>query len=374
MRAGKKAIAALLLLAAVVLGMPSQSRAASGVIQFSAENDRIQRGDVFTVICQVTSPGSFLDTEFIVNFDSDKLRFIRGGGKVTASGGTLRFTSVGNETPTTKKTFSLQFEALKKGLVSLEVDGTARMTDSEGEPLSVSSNRLFLRVVKRGEADSSYGTSPEPSSDLSSEPTQVPAVTPAPAKSGENRLKELDVAALGFHPFFSPEQTEYEAEVDCHTDTLYVTFRAADSHAVVKLSGNKNLKEGVNPVRVVVTAENGSKRVYRIAVTKESARETAKREKKSGSGGKNTASSGDGDSLSGASKNSGDAALSDSSENDGNASWGDASQGGGMSGANQTLAFVIAGLVMLVLILIFVIIKMSMKKKAAENDREYLDF
>ena len=45
-----------------------------------------------------------------------------------------------------------------------------------------------------------------------------------------------------------------------------------------------------------------------------------------------------------------------------------------MSGANQTLAFVIAGLVMLVLILIFVIIKMSMKKKAAENDREYLDF
>ena len=246
---------------------PAKAEASGCVIQFTTANSQVKKGDTFTVVCQVTSESSFLDAEFRINFDSDILQFQRGGKKVSASGGVLTVSSTGNETATKKKTFSLQFAAIKNGRAAFSVDGTANVTDQDGEGLSVSSNRLEVTVSKK-RADKAPVKA-----------TEVPVATPEPVLSKNNRLKTLKTSALAFQPQFSPEITEYAATVDCNTDILYISFETEDGKSRVQPMGNEKLQTGINDMQIVVTAEDGGKNVYRIAVTRETAAQTAEREK-----------------------------------------------------------------------------------------------
>ena len=250
-----------------VLLFPAEAGAAGCVIQFSTADSQVKKGDTFTVVCQVTSDTAFLDTEFKVNFDSDILHFQKGGRKVTASGGVLTVSSTGNETATTKKTFSLQFVAVKNGKASLEVDGTAKITNEDGEGLSVSSNRLDITVSKKGAQQTPAAAA-----------TAVPVVTPEPVLSKNNRLKTLKTSAVSFQPEFSSDVTEYTATVDADTDTLYFSFAAEDDKSRVQATGNENLKTGANNVQLTITAEDGGQKVYHILVTRETEAQTKERE------------------------------------------------------------------------------------------------
>lgn len=263
----KKIIFGIVFALALLL-IPAKARAAGCTIQFTTANSEVKKGEMFTVVCQVTSSTPFLDTEFKVNFDSEILQFVKGGKKVSASGGILTVSSTGNETSTTKKTFSLQFVALKKGTATLSVDGTANVTDENGAGLSVSSNRLDITVTKKG-AEAAPAKA-----------TEVPVVTPEPILSKNNRLKTLKTTAVSFQPEFSPETTEYTATVDCYTDILYISFETEDDKSRVQPMGNENLQTGNNDVQIVVTAEDGGKNSYHITVAKETEAQTKEREEK----------------------------------------------------------------------------------------------
>ncbi len=252
----------------LVLACPVTAKASSGMIQFTTASTQVQKGDTFTVVCQVTSSEAFLDTEFTVGYNPDAIRFIKGGSKVTGGEGEIRISSTGNTTAANKKTFSLQFAAQKKGGTSVAVEGEVRVVDADGNAFSMSSNRLFVTVTKKKPAEPTLT------------PTAAPVVTPAPVLSSDNRLRELKTSAYSMTPAFSAGTKEYRAVVDCDTDILYFTYVPEDEKARVKFIGNDNLVTGLNTVQVVVTAEDGKENKYTIQVTKETERETREREKK----------------------------------------------------------------------------------------------
>lgn len=248
--------------------MPSQAEASSSVIQFTTASSQVKRGETFTVVCQVTSADSFLDTQFTVDYDDDIMQFVSGGKKVFGSGGTLQVSSTGNKTATNKKTFSLQFVALKNGGGGISVRGTAKVTDEEGNAFSVSSNRLAINVSKKGNQQTTVKA------------TAIPKVTPKPVQSGNNKLKSLKTTALSMNPRFAKDTKDYTASVDCNTDILYITFETEDAKAGVQVQGNEGLQTGENKVELLVTAENGSRRAYNIVVKKETQTETEERQHK----------------------------------------------------------------------------------------------
>ena len=257
----------------ILLGMvlifsvpPLKAQAGSAVIQFTAADQEVQKGDIFTVICQVTSTDSFLDTEFQIEYDTELVQFLKGGSKVTGDNGILTVSSTGNDTAVSKKTFSLQFVANKKGNAVFEVKGTASIRDGDGNSFSSSSNRLVVTVNKKGAGVQSTPT-----------PTEPPKATPEPVLSDNNKLKNLKTNALDFTPEFTGGREEYTATVDHDTDTLYISFQAEDDTARVQLKGNEKLKEGTNKVRIIVTAQDGKARTYNITVTRETAEETKER-------------------------------------------------------------------------------------------------
>lgn len=222
------------------------------------------------MVCQIIAASEFMDAEFVIDYDSEYLQFVKGGSKVRASGSTLVVSSTGNTTATTKKTFALEFVALKKGTTDLSLSSTASVTDADGNAFSISSNRLTLQIVKKTVVQK---TAPP-------KVTQAPVVTPAPVLSNKNKLVSLKTTALSITPAFDPDTTEYNATVDSNTDILYTSYQTEQEKAIVTVTGNEDLQTGNNEVKIQVTAENGEQKLYRIQVKKETKEETEQREKK----------------------------------------------------------------------------------------------
>lgn len=69
-------------------------------------------------------------------------------------------------------------------------------------------------------------------------------------------------------PEFNKNTTEYDLIVDLSVDNIEIDAKAEDEKADIYISGNKDLQEGENTIYIVVTAENGTKKTYKINVTK----------------------------------------------------------------------------------------------------------
>ena len=87
-------------------------------------------------------------------------------------------------------------------------------------------------------------------------------------KSSNNYLSNLEIE--GYDIDFNKNNLEYKIKVDSSVNSLNITASAEDANARVVIYGNDNFKEGENTVTIVVTAEDGSERTYKILVDKES--------------------------------------------------------------------------------------------------------
>jgi hypothetical protein len=188
---GKKYIICFFLLVLPLIPVyPAAAEAGSGSIQFTTSSAQVKRGDIFTVVCQVSSATAFTDVSFTVDYDDSVMEFIKGGSKVSGGYGELTVDSSGNSDETYKKTFSLQFMAQGKGAGMVSVKkGTVEMTDADGNAFSTSSNALSIQVTKKGKG-ASASTEPESAqkskegdAPQSSEGAQKPAEENAPQSS-----------------------------------------------------------------------------------------------------------------------------------------------------------------------------------------------
>ena len=262
-RRGIYYISVFLILIWMALSSPSHCEASSCVIQFSTDSAQVKPGEIFTIVCQVTSTEPFLNASFVIDYDDAIMQFVKGGRKVSGDFGELTVDSGGNTEETYKKTFSLQFRGKAEGSGLISVKDMASITDADGNAFSVSSNRLSIQIVKKGKKPARK---------------QLPdVVTPAPVQGKNNKLKSMKTTALEMTPDFSRDTLEYQAVVDCHTDILYTSIVTEDKKAKYFVYGNESLKTGKNQVTVQVTAENGEVRKYRIDVRRETEKETAER-------------------------------------------------------------------------------------------------
>ena len=110
------------------------------------------------------------------------------------------------------------------------------------------------------------GSSIEDSNDETGANTSF-TLTVAPAKSSNNNLKELTID--GYSISFNKNTKSYNIRVGKDVKSLSIKALAEDENAKVYIRGNTNLKEGKNTITITVTAENGSKNVYYVYVTKE---------------------------------------------------------------------------------------------------------
>ena len=249
--------------------IPGEAQAASAMVEFTASTSGISAGSEFTVVCRVTSSEVFSDVDMKVLYDASIMEFVSGGSKVSGENGILQISSTGNEDEVKKRTYSLRFKALKAGVGAIEMGKRMTVKNLEGDPFSVSSNRVTVTVAE-----------PETSEETPDPAAVTPAPVPAgmPSLSTNNKLKSLRFDCLSMTPKFDTNVLEYTVKVDRDTNLLYFNYVAAHNKAAVRIKNNEELLLGENDVRIVVTAESGDKRVYKLKVIKESESETRVRE------------------------------------------------------------------------------------------------
>ena len=231
------------------------AKASGARISLTTEKTTLKPGEVFTVVVRVSSSDGVLTTDFYVDYNTSVLKFMSGGAKaVKEVGGVHIFNSDAGSSPV-RRTYSLQFFAEKEGESSIFIRDGADVTDSDGQPLSLRTDRIEISITEEGSEE-------KPAS------TEKPVATPEPSLSGQNKVSELTTNAIFLSPDFSPDIKEYEATVDVDTDTFFIDYTLKSKKARATIKGNKNLTYGENEVKLVVTAENGKKRTYRFTVTR----------------------------------------------------------------------------------------------------------
>lgn len=89
------------------------------------------------------------------------------------------------------------------------------------------------------------------------------------ALSGDNTLSSLKIAQAALEPEFSSEQLTYTVTIPNDVTRIALVAETSDPEATKVIKGTGDLLVGENAVTVVVTAQNGSVREYRINVIRE---------------------------------------------------------------------------------------------------------
>lgn len=123
---------------------------------------------------------------------------------------------------------------------------------SAGTKVNIAVNGI---ITSDGNAESNIGTASY-------------STTIAQPLSSNNNLSSLSVNGSTLNPAFKPGTTSYNiGEVDFNVTKLNISYKTEDSKAKVTIKGN-NLSVGENTVSVIVHAENGATKTYKIKVTR----------------------------------------------------------------------------------------------------------
>lgn len=92
----------------------------------------------------------------------------------------------------------------------------------------------------------------------------APSIDVNKVYSKNNFLKSLSVEGYNLTPEFNKETQEYKLELEPGTEKINVIATKEDQAASIKGSGEIEITEGINTINIVVTAENGNERTYKI--------------------------------------------------------------------------------------------------------------
>lgn len=204
----------------------------------------VRAGDTITLKLNVSDNGKY-GLEGSLSYDSSQVSLSSmscglSGWKVEQNGNAIIVYDDNLSSPLsgTKTVLTLKFK-VKSGVAT-------------GTQVKISVNGI---VTTDGSAESSIGTA------------SYSTTIAAPLSSNAN-LSSLSVSEGTLSPSFKAGTTSYSiGEVDYSVSKLNITYKTEDSKAKVSINGN-NLSVGANTVSVVVKAENGTTKTYKIQVTR----------------------------------------------------------------------------------------------------------
>ena len=210
----------------VLFLLPLNVFAASGSIKASASSSKVTLNNSVTVTVKVSSSDTLGSWQFNISYDKKRLSLVSGDTSIVGYGdGTYK-----------SKSYTYKFKAISTGSATISVDN-AKIVDWDSEQaISTSAGDLTLTIK---------------------EPVVI-------NYSSDNNLKSLSVEGFTISPEFNKSTLEYSATLDANTTKVKINATVNDSKAKLSGTGEKEVKEGNNPFEIVVTAENGSSKTYKL--------------------------------------------------------------------------------------------------------------
>ena len=225
----------LLYLTAVILPLLfiNNVSAASARIKLTTSNTNVSLGNTFTVTVTVSEEGGNLGSfEYSISHDKNYLSLISGEEYQADVG----------DGSTSTKTYTLKYKAIENGDTTIKVT-SARILDftSESE-LSTTNGSLDITIGNNSNKNNNNNSN----------------------QSSDNALKSLSIEGFDINPEFNKDTLEYKVSLSSDTNKIKVNAEKNDDKASITGIGEVEVKEGNNIINIVVTAENGSSRTYKI--------------------------------------------------------------------------------------------------------------
>lgn len=247
-------------------------------VRLTVDKTEIMPNEEFTVSVDMENAQVAAFTIWIY-FDTEKVECLEKKDSINIVDNRIIYTwfSETGKNQNLGKVLDLKFKAKQEGSSLFSLVG--EFYNQSGEKLNMEYNQLEVQIGKENSIEKGIsngttqqaGTSGEQSTNENSSQSgalQGEAANQQADKSNAN----LDIMRLGQEgivPDFSPEITEYYLVVEENIKSLDVTAVPQNSNANLKITGNKNLKNGLNTVTILVTSEDKTnQKEYTINVTR----------------------------------------------------------------------------------------------------------
>lgn len=265
---------------------------AAGNISLSASKSTVNVGDEFSISVNL-SGASVATLTTRVSVDTSKVDYVSGPSNSSFSNGRALYTWTdpsGGSNPKTGGTIvTFKFRAKQVGKASFSVSGD--YYDSNENPVKPNFSGTTVTIQEKVVTTPSTPSTPTTPNTPSTPTTPTtPSTSNKPSGSTSNtgnagnsgntggtstnistnaNLKALHLNIEGMTPSFSKNTTNYYITVPNSISSISVIAEAEDSNAKVSITGNTDLKIGLNKISIVVTAaDNKTKKTYTVNVTK----------------------------------------------------------------------------------------------------------
>ena len=236
----------------------------------TASSKTVNSGENVTI--SVTSSQS-LGAYTVSVADNGGLTFVTSSGQ-EGSGKTI-ISGSSTSGVTSLATFTFKTPAVSETKAfNVKISATGMETPNL-EPVSNSTATAKVTVVAKSNASSNDNTGSS-SNDSSTTNNNKPTES---SKSSNANLSNLVVTPVDFKGFKASKTSGYSVTVENNVTKVGIKATTKDSKAKVSISGNENLKVGENVVNITVTAEDGTKKTYKVSVIRKAENEESKPEK-----------------------------------------------------------------------------------------------
>lgn len=257
--------------------------AAAGKTYVSVSASSVNIGDTVTVTGKATGPSEekVLAT-MTLSWDENVLQYVScsvdsngGGGSRLVNGDnftvTLKAISAGTSAISLSATDGVLFDTVES-LDSMEGSSTSVTVNNAASENTGGNTDNSGNTDNGGNAGNGGSAGTDGGNTNAGGNVSSGGSTTTEKLSGDNSLKSLTISPGTLSPSFSYNRTSYTATVGSDVTSIAVSATPANDKAVVEsVTGNSNLTEGTNTIRIVVKAENGVTATYTIKVTKQAA-------------------------------------------------------------------------------------------------------
>lgn len=228
-----KKIRSLFISFVAIFFLPLSVHAASGKIAVSS-GSQVVVGNNLTVTVTLSSNTKIGSWKMNLNYDKSYLQLISSTGEAGGTG------MVNSSTGTTKKTYTFTFKTLKTGGTKVSVDSYEAYAYDDMSEMSLTSSSKSVKIITQAELEASY--------------------------SKVNDLASLSVEGFELTPSFDKGTLEYSVVVPEDTKEVNISAKAQDAKASVSGTGTKEVTSGTNSFEIIVRAENGAEKIYKVIV------------------------------------------------------------------------------------------------------------
>ena len=207
--------------------------AASATMAVSSSSNQVIVGKDVTVYVTISSSTALGAWEYTLNYNNSIF-------KLVSSDVGLHYASYASNDKTKSVQYKYVFRALKSGNAKFYIDSSMAAAFEDESILSVNNGSKVVKTLTYSEYQASL--------------------------SANNNLKGLSVDGYEITPGFSKDILEYNVQVNENETKIKINAIAEDNTASVSGHGEVEVSAGNNSFDIIVIAQNGSEKTYKLNV------------------------------------------------------------------------------------------------------------